>query len=462
MRIGSNLSGIDLTAHNSLLRNLNQLSLSSVRLSTMQRINKGSDDPAGLIAVGTLQSELAAIQEASNNTSRAVGTIRVADSGMSQVTGLLNDIRGHMVAAAGGGLSDAEIAAKQTEIDAALEAVNRIGNVTSFGGRKLLDGQAGYETSGVNSDQIANIEVAHSAGDQRTVDVEVTQAATAASLTFTSETGALAEDVTLLLSGDEGTVTLDFAAGTSLEQIAVAVEASTENTGVTAEVDGTEVTFSSTEVGSDATVAIEAIAGTFDVGGAPASGTDVVVNVDGVEFTGSGNEVQISTETLQADLELAAGFTGEVDPITISGDALTFVFSPDVTQTSTLTLPTINTAALGGAAGRLADLATGGSASLASGNFAEAIDVLDAARDDVLQSRARAGAFEKYTVESSRSLLDEMEVAISTAVSMILDTDVATETSRLIQSQILVDSALNSLKIAGRSRSLIGGLFDAF
>ncbi len=462
MRIGSNLSGIDLTAHNNLLRNFKQLNLSSVRLSTMKRINKGSDDPAGLIAVGKLQSELISIRAASNNASRAVGAIHVADSAMSQIGNLLNDIRGNLVAAAGGGLSDAEIAAKQFEVDAALEAINRIGGVTSFGGRKLLNGQGGFDVSGVNPDQVADIDVHSAAGDQQTIDIEVTQAATAASLTFTSQSGVLAEDVTLLLSGDDGAVSLEFAAGTSLEQIAVAVQASTDSTGVTAEVDGTEVTFSSTAVGSDATVAIDAIEGTFDVGGAPASGTDVVVTVDGVEFTGDGNEVRISTETLQADVEIAAGFTGQADPITISGDALTFVFSPDVTQTSTLAMPNISTAALGGAAGRLADLASGGRFSLASGNIAEAAEVLKSAQTEVLQGRARAGAFEKYTIESSQSLLDDMEVAISTAISSILDTDVATEVSRLIQSQILVDAAINSLKIAGRSRSLIGGLFDSF
>ena len=67
MRVGSRLSGIDLTAQHNLLQSYNQLNLSSVRLSTMQRINKASDDPAGLIAVEDLRAELTAINAATDN-----------------------------------------------------------------------------------------------------------------------------------------------------------------------------------------------------------------------------------------------------------------------------------------------------------------------------------------------------------------------------------------------------------
>lgn len=281
MRIGSRLGGVDLIAHQNLMRSFSYLAQSSMRLSTMQQINRGSDDPAGLIAVGDLQAELEALEAASNNASRAVGTIRVADSAMNEVGNLINSIRGHVIEAAGGGLSDAEIAAKQMEVDAALEAIDRIGSYTSFGGRKLLDG-------------------------------------------------------------------------------------------------------------------------------------------------------------------------GQV----------TFVFSPDVSNTLTLSLPNISTSALGGSAGRLSDLRSGSSASLTSGNPAGAADILDTAQSEVLGARARTGAFEKYTIESSQRVMDTMEVSLSSALSQIFDTDVAKEASQLVRSQILVDAGISALMIAGRSRGAIGGLLS--
>jgi flagellin len=284
MRIGSNSSRLELTAQNNLLNALSELSLSSVRLSTMQRINRGSDDPAGLIAVEQMRAELTAIREAEQNASRAGGVVHVADSALNEVGNLLNAIRGNVVTAAGGMLSDAELAANQLEVDAALEAINRIGSMTSYGGKKLLDG---------------------------------------------------------------------------------------------------------------------------------------------------------------------------------SSSELTFVFSPDVSDTSTLSLPNIAPSALGSEAGSLSELASRGSASLTSGDLTEAMDILDGAQSQVLNARATAGAFEKYTIESSQRLLDSMEVNLSAAVSSIFDTDVAAETSRLVRAQILVDATMTSLLVAGQRRGLVGELLGA-
>ncbi len=140
MRIGSNLSGIDLVAQHNLLQASNQVDLSSVRLATMQRINSGSDDPAGLIAAENMRAELTAINAATDNAARAGAIVRTADSALSEVNNLLNTVRGNAISAANSGRSEAELAALQMETNAALEAINRIGNSTSFAGEKPLDG----------------------------------------------------------------------------------------------------------------------------------------------------------------------------------------------------------------------------------------------------------------------------------------------------------------------------------
>jgi flagellin len=459
MRIGTSLSGMDLTALNNLYKAQTALNQSSRRLSTMRRINSAADDPAGLIAVEQMLSELTSIRAANDSAARAAGMIHVADSGMSQVSGLLNSIRGNVMDVAGGNLSDAEVKAKQIEIDAALEAVDRLGNYTSFSGRKLLDGSAGLNVSQTNAAQVTNIDVHYNAGGgEQTPDIEVVSAATSAALTHTSSTGALTEDTTLVVSGNQGMVALDFSTGATLDDVAQAVNSTSAESGVTASVDGNELTFTSIDVGSAAAVSVEAVAGAFDLGASHASGTDVVARVDGVEITGQGNEIEINTPTLKADVEFAQGFTGQVDPITISGGAMTFNFSPDLGRPTMLALPNISATALGGSAGRLSDLASGGSASLTSGNLAGAIDILDTARDQVLEARARAGAFEKYTIESSQFVLDGMEENISSAMSSIFDTDVAAEMSRLIQAQILTDAATSTLMIVGRQRGMVGAL----
>ncbi|MBN1909080.1 MAG: flagellin [Pirellulales bacterium] len=462
MRVGTSLFGVDLSAQHSLMQAMNQLTQSSIRLSTMKRINSGSDDPAGLISVGALEAELASLEAASRNSSRAVGAIRTADTGLAQVGGLLRDIKANIIEVAGGGLSDAEIGAKQIEIDAALEALNRIGASTSYGGQKLLDGSGGYNVSGVNSDQVTNIEVYQNVGGgTQALDIEVTAAATSAELTFTDADATLDADVTLEVQGNDGITVLEFDAGTTLTQIAEAINLESGTTGVSASVSGNDLTISSEGVGSEAMVSVEALEGTFDVGpSTTAYGTDVVAEVNGVEFTGEGNEIHVSTSALQADIELEGGFTGQVDPITVSGGAMTYVFSPDVSDTSTLALPNINAAALGGSAGRLSDLASGGSASMTSGNLEQAMAIVDKAESQVLGARARAGAFEKYTIGSSQNLLDSMEESVSEGLSMVRDTDVAKEVSNLVRSQILVQSGISMISLTNSRRSFIGSLFQ--
>ncbi len=281
MLTSSLLSGSDLTSLFSLNRSYSLLNKSALRLSTLKKINSGADDPAGLIAVEELNSELAAIQAANSNASRAAGAIHVADSGMSEIGNLLNSIRGNVIEASGGFLSDSQMEAKQIEINAAVEAVNRISSYTSYGGRKLLDGSA---------------------------------------------------------------------------------------------------------------------------------------------------------------------------------KEMTLNFSPSPGETSVLSLPNVHATALGGESGTLRDLTSGGALSLASGDFSGMIETLDAARDQVLYARAEAGAFEKYSIESSQRILDEAEVQHSASLSQLFDTDVAEETSNMLRAQILVQAGLSMLGKSTESRSWISRL----
>ncbi len=458
-RIGGALSGTDLTIQHNLLRAFAQLDQSSRRLSTMQRINSGRDDPAGLIATEQLRAELVSLEKAVDNTYRAASTIHVADAAMSQTSRLLNTIRGNIITAASSTTSDAERAALQMETDAALEALDRIGNSTSLGGRKLLNGSAGFEISGVNSEQIADIQVhQRGGGEATTIDVEVVSAATTAELSVSA--GALSEDTTLEITGNEGTAVVELSEGATAEEIAAAVAATSSSTGVTASVEGGTLTFASTDVGSEARVAVEVIAGSFDTGAGSANGTDVAVVVNGTAATGHGNSVSVHTNQLQVDLTIAAGFTGTADAITVSGSALTMLLGSDPNDTTRLALPRINSNSLGGAAGRLSDLRSGGSASLASGNFAGAMEILNAAGSQIMTARARAGAFERFGIESTREVLNSSIVNISSAISQIADTDVAAESARLVRAMILADAGTSAARLNTSSRQMMGGLLS--
>ena len=138
-RINTNVPS--LSAQKSLARSNTSLQEALTRLSTGLRINTGKDDPAGLIASEILRSDITSVGVAVSNSERANQMIATADSSLGQVSALLNDVRGLVSEAANtGALSQEQVEANQLQVDSSLEAIDRIAQVTSFQGRRLLDG----------------------------------------------------------------------------------------------------------------------------------------------------------------------------------------------------------------------------------------------------------------------------------------------------------------------------------
>ena len=190
-RINTNVSS--LIAQTTLTRSNASLQTSLNRLSTGLKINSGKDDPAGLIASENLRRDITAANKAITNTERANQLISTADSALGQVSNLLNDIRGLVTEAANTGvLSDEQIAANQLQVDSSLEAIDRIAQVTTFQGRKLLDGSLDFATSiTAGNDTISDLKINKAnlgTTGSLSVDVEITAAATQALLTNDSFT----------------------------------------------------------------------------------------------------------------------------------------------------------------------------------------------------------------------------------------------------------------------------------
>jgi len=223
-RINTNVSS--LIAQKTLARSNSDLQTALTRLSTGLRINVGKDDPAGLIASETLRSDIISTEKAITNSERANQLIATADSALGQVSSLLNDIRGLVSEAANAGaLSDEQIEANQLQIDSSLEAINRIAQVTTFQGRKILDGSLDFITSGslstVSSLQIQQANLGTSG--QVDVSVDITTAATQALITDAVPAAAAAVAATVTLNfNDTSTVQIDAAtAGAAFNNTAV-------------------------------------------------------------------------------------------------------------------------------------------------------------------------------------------------------------------------------------------------
>src|SRR5687768_1879936 len=157
-RINTNVAS--LTAQRGLAKSQKNLNDTLQRLSSGLRINRGADDPAGLIASEGLRSEIAGITQAIDNSSRASNIISTAEGALSEVASLLLNIKDLVVEAANSGaLSPEEVKANQLQVDSAVESITRISNTTTFAGLKLLDGSLDYITSGVNTADIKALDV---------------------------------------------------------------------------------------------------------------------------------------------------------------------------------------------------------------------------------------------------------------------------------------------------------------
>ena len=112
------------------------------RLSSGLRINKASDDAAGLGISENLKADIRSLLQAQRNANDGVSMSQVAEGAMGQMHEIISRMRELAVQAANGTLGSTERGYIHTELVQLENEVNRIANVTEFNGQKLLDGSA--------------------------------------------------------------------------------------------------------------------------------------------------------------------------------------------------------------------------------------------------------------------------------------------------------------------------------
>jgi flagellin len=454
-RINTNVSS--LIAQRVLRKNNNDLNLSLERLSTGLKINRGADNPAGLIASENLRAEKVGLAKAISNAERASNVIGTAEGGLSEVSSLLNELQGLVNEAANsGGLSAEEIAANQLQVDSILNTINRVAQSTSFQGTKLLNGNLAYTTSGVGSN-FANVRVNAARlpdGASMNVVATVTQSAQVASVaTFASALGA-ASATTIEIAGLKGTEQISLAGGSALSAVTAAIDSVTNATGVDAVLSGGTIYLKSTDFGSKAFATVTTIAGR-NVTGTDA-GRDAAVTVNGAAASVDGKSVSFRAGTLDVEFDIADAInvTNGTASFSITGGGATFALGAKVTEAdkASIGISSVSTGSLGDTTlGALSTLASGQANALTGDNLVTAQKVIDKAVKQVSQLRGRLGAFQKLTIGSTINALGVALENANAAESAIRDTDFAEETAKLTRSQILTQAATTVLAQANAS-----------
>lgn len=471
-RINTNVPA--LTAIHQLTANNKSLTTSLERLSSGLRINRGADDPAGLIASESLRSEIRGITTAIDNSERAINVISTADAALGEVSKLLLELKELTVQTANdGGLSDDEIEANQQQVDSLLVAIDRIANSTQFNGKKLLNGQLRYTINGQDQTNLPRLQVFGArVPDNGTlnVDVAVTQSAQTAQLNIDfggtsgfKASGSLSSGngVTLEIRGSLGTTLLSFASGTAASDIAQAVQNTAQLTGVSATASATGLAFNSTRFGSSEFVSVRSINGTFginagDQGDNEDRGRDAQVFVNGQAASVKGLTASIRTAGLDLVTELSQAFgtTPGSDSFAITGGGANFQIGPNVNADGRVSIgiESISTANLGTVQdGFLSSLGTGGIAELVTPeNLPAAERIVSAAISQISTLSGRLGGFQANQVETNLNSLRVALENVTASESAIRDTDYSAEVANLTRSQILLQSTTQTLGIANQ------------
>jgi flagellin len=460
-RINTNV--LSLAAQRGLAKSQQSLSQTLGRLSSGLKINSGADNPAGLIASEGLRSEMAGLNQAIDNSTRASNVIATTEGSLNEVASLLTNMKGLIIEAANSGaLSQDEIDANQLQIDSAISSITRISNTATFAGLHLLNGSLDYITSGVDTTKIGALHVqAANFGTAPNIPVNLNVITSANFATLAYQTSNIAAATDLEISGNEGSTVLTFQANTTASAIAAAVNQVSDSTGVKAIYINplnvnSGIILESAGYGTKSYVSVQAKKGSFstlDSAGNVAQravGVDAVATVNGALTVADGLNVQLNTASLDMTLKIDPTYGTGLTSFFITGGGSNFQLGPQVNSNQQVSIGIGSVAAshLGDSdVGFLSDMVSGGAASLRQSPAAASL-IIERAINQVAVLRGRLGAFEKNTLETNANSLSVALENVTSSESQIRDADFAQETSNLTRAQILTQAGTSVLATA--------------
>lgn len=434
-----NTNVASLNAQRNLNNSQSALQTSLTRLSSGLRINSAKDDAAGLAISERFTAQIRGQNQAMRNANDGISFAQTAEGALGEIGNALQRIRELAVQSANDTNAASDRRAINNEVSALIAEVNRIASSTQFNGQNILDGtmsslvfqiganqgqtitvngvdargsQLGseiYEGASFDRSGIAGVTgftingTAIDLSNAETVDDVITainlvtadsgvSAQKAAKTSFDLAYTANAAATTITVNG----VQVNLAANETIDNAVKKINAAAGQTGVTAEVNGTNITFSNTtgasiEIKDDATNAVLGLG----AGGSRTYDAGLVLTTDvGKTISVAGTDV--------ANLNLTAGNL----------------------TTERYVLNNVNV--------------------LTRQNASDALRTVDLALQQVNVLRSQLGAVQSR-FESTISNLSVSAENLSAARSRIMDTDFAAETANLTRAQILQQAGVAML-----------------
>lgn len=279
LSINTNISALN-AARN--LGSANQsLSTTTERLSSGLRINRASDDAAGLSVREGLRADLAGLRVSEKNASQANDLLQTAEGSLAQVNDILIRTRELAVQSSSSTLTDTNREAIQTEFSQLVSEIDRIALSTTFNNQVLLTGfgnSIDATSTALTTSNVTGVTEVRLSGAQ------------AGTFNFVDMAGD--NQITL----GNGTLSQTLSVGPLLDSSVVAtgtqVVANFDTLGIQVTLAGANVTgatgqFSDGDLGSTQIVIQSGTGGSFQIGSTNVSANRIEVSVPDLRATGT-------------------------------------------------------------------------------------------------------------------------------------------------------------------------------
>ncbi|MBE7520147.1 MAG: flagellin [Thermoflexaceae bacterium] len=359
------------------------------KLSSGYRINRASDDAAGLGISEKMRAQIRGNTQAVRNAQDGISMLQTAEGALDEVHSILQRMRELSVQAANGTYANgsAERTSIGQEINQLKQEIDRIAGATKFNGQNLLTGTLTGTLGGVTANDLI-------VGDQLTTTA-------VAAVTKVEVAGAKAQTYTFT-SGGAGILTLTGTDGSAQTLSGITNLAANETR-----------TLNFSNLGVSITVQ------------ANATGKAVADMI--TDLTAAANDTVVVTGSGAASLQVGAN----------SGDSLSISFSN--MQSSQL-----------GAGSNLSTLITDDTNVDTQAKASTLISELDGAISDINAQRGTLGASQNRLEHVIKSLSVAVE-NLSAAESRIRDADVADLSSQMVSNQILQQAGISVLAQANQA-----------
>lgn len=172
MRINHNISSMITTS--SLYKSNKELGKSLEKLSTGLRINRSSDDAAGLAISENLRTQIRGASQAQRNAMDGTSMLQIAEGAANEISDVLQRMRELSIQSSNDTLTSTERNYANSEFGALRNEVDRIANVTNYNGKELLSNTAGrFGTSGAATNNVFWIDAGATVGvDSMTISID--------------------------------------------------------------------------------------------------------------------------------------------------------------------------------------------------------------------------------------------------------------------------------------------------